>query len=58
MSCCDRCRQAVIRGRAPLSDLDQDQPLHYCPYLAEIEGDKETLCNCCPEHEESCYMDI
>jgi hypothetical protein len=31
---------------------------HTCPYLAELYGDYDTLCNCTPEQERECAMDI
>jgi hypothetical protein len=31
---------------------------HTCPFEEEINGDSETLCNCCPECEHQCAMDI
>lgn len=34
------------------------QPLHPCPYGSEINGDNETLCNCCEDCEHECAMEI
>lgn len=31
---------------------------HTCPYREEIHNDYETLCNCSPEQERECRMDI
>jgi hypothetical protein len=31
---------------------------HTCPFAEEIGNDSETLCNCCPECEYQCAMDI
>lgn len=32
--------------------------LHTCPYLSEIDGDNETLCNCCSGCESICGREI
>ena len=32
--------------------------LHTCPYLEEIAGDYETLCDCDPDQEHNCIMNI
>ena len=34
------------------------ESLHTCPYREEINGDSETLCNCCSDCEHTCAMDI
>ena len=34
------------------------ESLHICPYQQDINGDTETLCNCCSECEHQCMMDI
>lgn len=31
---------------------------HTCPYQEEIYEDKNFKCNCCPECEEQCALDI
>jgi hypothetical protein len=31
---------------------------HPCPYRAELYGDTKTLCNCTPEQERECAMDV
>jgi hypothetical protein len=31
---------------------------HTCPYSEEINGDSETLCECCSNCEHECAMDI
>lgn len=33
------------------------EELHTCPYAEEINGDQESLCNCCAECQHNCYMD-
>lgn len=30
------------------------KPLHLCPYKQEVEGDNESLCNCCINCELAC----
>ena len=37
---------------------NQGQADHTCPYAEEINGDEETLCNCCKECENECAMEI
>jgi len=37
------------------ADADQD---HTCPYREELNGDSETLCNCCENCRRACLMDI
>ena len=34
------------------------ESLHICPYQQDINGDSETLCNCCSECEHQCAQDI
>ena len=34
------------------------EELHTCPYLEEINGDYETLCDCDEEQQHQCAMDI
>jgi hypothetical protein len=34
------------------------ESLHICPYQQDINGDSETLCNCCSDCEHQCMMDI
>ncbi len=34
------------------------QPLHTCPYQAEINDDSESLCDCCDDCEGNCADDI
>lgn len=34
------------------------EELHPCPYAQEIHDDYETCCNCCPDCENECCMDI
>lgn len=34
------------------------EALHPCPFRADVNDDSETLCNCCPECEHECAMDI
>ena len=31
---------------------------HTCPYESEINGDDETMCNCCSECEYDCGQEI
>lgn len=31
---------------------------HQCPYLVEIDEDRETLCTCCKDCERECADDI
>lgn len=31
---------------------------HTCPFSEEINGDSETLCNCCDDCTHECAMDI
>jgi len=31
---------------------------HICPYHSYINGDDETLCNCCSDCERDCAMDV
>lgn len=37
---------------------ETSERLHTCPFAEEINGDSETLCNCCSECEHQCAMDI
>lgn len=46
MSLCERCRK------------NEAAPVHLCPYLEDIEGDAETLCDCCDECARECSDDI
>jgi len=32
--------------------------IHLCPYRADINDDRETLCDCCAACEHECAMDI
>jgi hypothetical protein len=32
--------------------------LHTCPYAEDINGDSESMCNCCSDCEYECCMDI
>ena len=34
------------------------EELHTCPFLEEIRGDSETLCNCCKICEKLCSQEI
>lgn len=34
------------------------EELHTCPYSEDINGNYETLCNCCSECSNQCAMDI
>lgn len=34
------------------------QPMHPCPYRSDIDGDNETMCNCCEECQHECAMDV
>lgn len=43
---CDKC------GTRPA------KPEHTCPYQADIHGDYDFTCNCCPGCEHECCMDI
>lgn len=49
---CDRCKAEQY---AEQYDAER---LHTCPYLEDIGGDSETLCNCCGACEYQCAMDI
>lgn len=31
---------------------------HPCPFSVDVDGDDETLCNCCDECEDNCADDI
>ena len=31
---------------------------HPCPFKSEIDGDDESMCNCCPYCEQNCADDI
>lgn len=31
---------------------------HTCPYSVEVDGDEDTLCNCCEDCEEACAQSI
>lgn len=33
-------------------------PPHICPYRDDVNGDSETLCNCCEDCTHECAMDI
>ena len=32
--------------------------LHTCPYAEDVDGDDESVCNCCAECENACADDI
>jgi len=34
------------------------EDLHTCPFAEDINGDYESLCNCCSECTRECMMDI
>ena len=34
------------------------EPDHPCPYAEDIDGDSETLCNCCDSCQSECAADI
>lgn len=44
---CERC-----------NENDAAKELHSCPFLSEVHGDDETLCDCCDECTHECAMDI
>ena len=31
---------------------------HVCPFAEDVHGDTQTLCNCCDDCQNECYMDI
>jgi len=33
-------------------------PLHVCPYKADIYGDETTLCDCCDSCRQECADDV
>jgi len=37
---------------------DEWQEPHPCPFDEEVDGDSETLCNCCPVCTEECADQI
>ncbi len=39
-------------GKNPAEDL------HPCPFQSDVNDDHETMCNCCPDCEHNCLMDI
>lgn len=43
---CDQCHK------------NKAKDLHTCPYSEDVKGDYETKCNCCPDCEHECCMDI
>ncbi len=44
----DECNRCGEPGNQP----------HVCPYASDVDGDDETLCNCCDECTEACEDDI
>ena len=49
----------LIKQHFGVEDQVQDsKELHTCPYLEEINGDYETLCDCDEEQQHQCAMDI
>ena len=43
---CESCGEKVEEG------------LHPCPYVQDINGDDDDVCNCCAECENQCAEDI
>ena len=36
---------------------ESEEP-HTCPYAEDMNGDSESLCNCCASCQHNCAMDI
>jgi len=47
-------QQQCGRGNCP----NLATALHTCPFSSEINGDDDTLCDCCEDCEHECAMDI
>ena len=45
-------------GKCQGCNTNNGEELHHCPYREDIDGDKETLCNCCHQCTEKCEDDI
>ena len=55
----DRPANAVInKKKCPSCGKREATEPHTCPFQVEINGDEETLCECCSECEGECAMDI
>ena len=46
--------KVVIEGGCKHEPLDK----HTCPYQEDVNGDSESLCNCCDECTQECAWDI
>ena len=42
----------------PIDEVDDSKELHTCPYLEDIHGDSQTLCDCDEDAMYECAMDI
>lgn len=46
------CREKPFAAKAAA------EPLHPCPFLADVHTDAKRLCNCCSECEQECGANI
>ena len=46
MEKCERCNK------------NDGEDLHVCPYQEDVNGDEETLCNCCTDCVNTCVDEI
>jgi len=45
-------------GKCSRCNNNDAQQEHSCPYAEEINGDRDSLCDCCSDCEHECCMDI
>lgn len=45
-------------GKCSRCNNNDAQEEHTCPYAEEINGDSDSLCDCCSDCEHECCMDI
>jgi len=45
-------------GKCQMCKKNPSEELHSCPYAEDINGDSETLCDCCHEYSRQCAEDI
>jgi len=43
--------------KCPKCNINEAAEDHTCPYREDIEDDSESVCNCCVDCENQCYLD-
>lgn len=51
--------KSLVKGRkCPKCKIGKFEPVHSCPYQADIAGDHSKHCNCCTSCQDICADDI